>query len=318
MKKIIIFLAVVCMILSCFTISTLAAETYTVKAGTYKAYGSPANIVSLYLSFVCPATNSNHTEIVVRNGSVQFGMGNVAYSNGQWYYDSIVVEEDQELPETHYEIFMGLFKLEEVETEPPITECDGTACPVGDANHDNYCDDCGLPMVYNLRSTLLDYAHSEIDRALSGSIPSGQYWLVVKAAPSYPGGPDSYYLYISAEKFYLNGNTLLAGTGNALVHRALVSQDSDGDFNASGWSSAQTGSHILVVSDVVDSSHGTSFFFPIPLWWEMEAVGEQALTEQAVPKVVSAMKIVTVCSVGLLALVIALVLCSTKLKRFLP
>lgn len=331
MKKFFIFLSVVVLLTTLSIVSTFASDS--ASASSYTVSGEWVFNETITKTVVSEDVNFTY------NGSYYQRMWAMSYSEGlnitpvgsssstyiynfeykEWGTSARIID----FGDTEQVVSADFYNFMLANATPPAppkpTECDGSMCPVGDANHDNYCDDCGLPMVYNLRSTLLDYAHSQIDLALEGPIPSGKYWLIEKAVTASPN-PDwqNYNLYISADKFYLDGDTLKAGTGSSLVHKSQVWVDSiTGDFKFTGWSSADTGNHHFILSNIVDSSHGTSFFFPIPLWMEMEEVGEQTLTQTALPAMGSTMMIVTVSSVGLLALVTALILLSRKLKIFL-
>lgn len=335
MKKIIIFLSVVCLITTMFTISTFAAEPNTIQAGIWKAVNVPTfdgfTPIDVHFTTVngveCVGMKMKNDNLasdflyVKSDGSTMasfYGGPKLWVSNN---YQTITIWEDTAVTASQFEWFTANYSFVEAlpEVVPPPTECDGTVCPLSDPNLDNVCDECGLPVTFSLRSSMLDYARSEIDRALSGAVSSGQYWLIFDRTSDTNTGQKVYYSYISAEPFYENDGKLYAGsTGTALVHRQMITENADGTFSASGWSSSQTGNIPVNLSLIIDSSHDKSFFFQMPLWEIVQEAGQAEMKAKTLKSVGEVMLVLTIAGVSLIALLVGLILLSKKLSSFLP
>lgn len=324
MKKIIIFLSVVCLITTCFTIVTFAEETTStvIQAGEWIGNESfDQSIRSNIFDFAF--TVSGETSEITFTGMkwnvssdvsktymtyiTESGTYVKAYSYGDGWvelYRSITVLEDTKVSSSQYEWFVSNFTF-----VPEITECDGSACSVTDTDKDNICDNCGLVLSYNLRSTLLDFAHSEITTAQSQWATGHDYWLIAE------NGNGSYNIYLSADIFTYDSETGKLYADGAIQGQTVVTMD-DGSFGSQGWSTQVVGSISFARSAVVESSH-EGFFPRPPLWEEILGVAEGEIQNQTLPNLGGTMMILVVCGISLVALLVLLVLLAKKLRIFL-
>lgn len=328
MKKIIIFLSVLCLMVSIFTISTFAADSvieegaWTVSASNLAATTYPTHIQSTG-GYNLPFTvnGKEYIKFAPRNQGLTFVKADLSgdllysYSSGNFGVEfetlsviTLNVTSDTTVPADFYAWFTSVF------THGGTPQCDGSACSAEDVNRDNVCDECNLILTFNLRSTLLTYAQKIIDDTLTGGIiPNAQYWLIVSNG-------SEYYLYLSAKPFYAEDGKLYAGDSPGsygAIHRSRVYEKDDGSFTSSGWSTQTIGSIDFVKSSVVDSSHGTSFFFQTPLWEEVEELAEKQLQNKTLPSLGGTITILVICGISLVALVVLLVLLSKKFRIFL-
>lgn len=328
MKKIIIFLTVLCLLVSCFTLSTFAAGNevspgvWTLNHETAVKPSFSQYVVDKSFSFTFAGKQFlgfSYNSVGLSFNLADSSADPVIYtwSDGKIYYEEggvrftaikINVPSGQTLPNDVYEWFTANFTYE------GTVQCDGTSCPANDVDHNNICDTCGNILTFNLRSTLLTYAHTVLqDWIDNGGVPNLDYWLIVDNG-------NGYYIYSSASKFYQIDGVLYAGedtNSRRAIHRTTVSERDDGVFVSSGWSTRPIGVDEIEKIDVADSSHSVSFFFQTPLWKEIRKLAEVHLKTAALPDLGGAMKILVVCGIGLLALVTGLVLLSKKFRIFL-
>lgn len=183
-------------------------------------------------------------------------------------------------------------------------ECDGTACPANDADHDNICDDCGNVLTFSLRSTLLNYAQTlaETNSAFSST---HTYYAVVE----HPTDSDKYVLYISQIQMgTTDGGTSVTGGD---MYRCIVVTRDDGSFANQGFGAVDSWS-----GKVVYANHTIPFFFRVPLTVSLQGpTGEQM--EMEAPNLTEEFSTLALCGIGCLALLIILRLFRVSLTNFL-
>ena len=177
-----------------------------------------------------------------------------------------------------------------------LVECDGSACPATDVNHDNICDDCGNVLAFSLRSTLLDYAYLHLANGQS-LYTQDDFWLITE------NDEGGYTIYLSNEPFSYNmSSAVLSSSGT--VHASSVITSSSGQNGGRGWTTKTPGTP-LSYGNPVESSHDIEGFFPGALWEEMEAVTQGAIVAEQI-RLNRTMGILVLCGVGCLALLVVL------------
>lgn len=186
---------------------------------------------------------------------------------------------------------------------PASVECDGTSCPANDINHDNICDDCGNVLTMSLRSTLLDYAKTHAET--NGNFASThKYYAVVE----HPTDSDKYVVYVS--EILMGSTDQQTVTGGNMKMSVVVTMES-GSFGNQGWIDVDSWS-----GNVVYANHTIPFFFRVPLMVTVQGpTGEQM--EMGTLNLTEVFSILVRCGIGLMALLMALVLLSKKLRRFM-
>lgn len=327
MKKIIIFLTVLCLVVSCFTISTFAVgnevssgywtlnvgsvndpngsyptfEQYSVSDGFNFTFAgkqfSGFYYNSIGLAFNLIGSNSDPTIITWADGKIVYSDEGVLATSIK-----INVPAGQTLPDSAYTWFTANFTYE------GDVQCDGTSCPARDVDHNNICDDCGSVLVMSLRSPLLEYVYTTIDHVIENTFPDYDYWFISSSG-------DDYRIELSKEPFYYDSTTG-ALRASSDVQSARVFESANGSFGNGGWQHYSGPFTYTPLPNIVDSSHEINFP-ETPLWEEIQGVAEGQIQNKTLPRLGGTMTTVVICGISCLALVVLLVLLAKKFRIFL-
>lgn len=185
----------------------------------------------------------------------------------------------------------------------PGSECDGSSCPARDLDHDNFCDDCGLPLTATLRSTLLDFAKARAEFYKD----TYHYYAITEHATN-----DKYLLvFLSKEPMVAGGSNYDIVTGTDMQW-ATVMENSDGTFGHTTIYPIDSWSGTLVYAN-----HKIANFLAPPLAVVIQGVTGEALKVE-IPALGLEIRTITITAVCCLALLVGLVLLSRRFRAFLP
>lgn len=204
---------------------------------------------------------------------------------------------------TSYDILRsdGSVYLSHIEPIYPI--CDGSTCPANDVNSDGVCDDCGMTLSLRSFGNVYEIVvkHSE-DLTLLYRITEVETGTVFNAIYDDDRITISFDNQVRYQQFELvdgewqEYNTVSIEWDNIVISHPVASSIIRSDFD-------------------VFYPNGDPFFL-IPLWEKVEGV-TQGMLNTEVEAVHSTMMILTLCGVGLVALLIGLSLLVKVLPRFL-
>lgn len=186
--------------------------------------------------------------------------------------------------------------------------CDGSACPATDENHDDICDDCGLPMAFSLRDDTT-YDYNGFVLPVLPVLDYDAYWVM------FPSGDTAYRLVASSKPFSVENGEVYVYEQTSLVFfsagyssnewsqystQNITTKYSVGDAESIVWAS-----HNIANKETGDVVFNGDVNFRDPLWVEMEQVtqGEMMGLTQTMG---GTMKTLVVCGVGLMACLVAL------------
>lgn len=177
---------------------------------------------------------------------------------------------------------------------PIIASCDGSTCPATDVNFDNICDECGMPLAYNLRVTPRTYEfvikHSDeltlkytYTETLAGTVMNAVY-SDDRVTVSFDN-PVNHYQYKLVgdewEEYASYPNT----------------------YGSHAMSLSETAT--ILSSNLIVYDENGDVFFRNPLWMVMGQV-VQGEMKNLTAETGGTMKVLTLCGVGLIALLVVL------------
>lgn len=215
---------------------------------------------------------------------------------------------------TNSNLIKWLLENASITSHTYVTVCDGSTCPATDVNLDNVCDDCGLTF-----SMLREFTPSDFPSGYP-SVPSvasdARYYLYsVQASGStyivvYPSTVTPTYD-TTKQNGYL---TFSESYGSyRLTDNEWVLNNDDSPYSIGGTNNNSV--DVLYSSVPIKDENGENFF-PIPLWEKVEKV-----TQGEIPQLSQSLggnlMTLTLCGVGCLTLLMALVLLSKTFRIFL-
>lgn len=217
--------------------------------------------------------------------------------------------------------------------------CDGSTCPAADVNRDGVCDDCGSPLVFNLRGDTILLNNSSFARYIKlkdGSIVDFYTHfdniavtsnLIIVSESGEFDSATLYQVYPNVE--VLNGYvTTVASTDLAVYtsefdengapywqYSANVNWGSGNRidaFNSIWWTAKD-----IPAGDGISQSIDGDPNFTLPLWKTIVLGVAQGVMIIQQKTIIQTMALLTACGVGLMALLISLILLRKKLFLFL-
>ena len=227
---------------------------------------------------------------------------------------------------------LTLYDYKQIQIYPPRF-CDGSACDVSDFDVNGKCDDCGYTLLYSIRPTYTpNNWPSELPPPPLGFDGTSDYIIT-----SEKSGGIYLFTWTHREEYsdFWWDNKVLEKNQNSIMIRSYngdnaaymnyykYSYDSNSDSwvrQASSQSQYSTligveGETTMVFSTLDIFYEDGTYFFPRPLWLEMEKVAQRAIVKMEILKV---MKVLTVAGLGLLALLMGFHLLHKKFRTFLP
>lgn len=198
-----------------------------------------------------------------------------------------------------------------------LLECDGTACSANDANLDGVCDDCGAPITMSLRSPTLD--------EMKSSAPYYHYFIYKTVDTTTGAFVDTRLSFLSSNSPMTLSNAEWDRTNDSawgsVSFRFTGDSDIDGVNYVSHdggitWQRETTYSNGTTLFYVDENFVSSTFdfrdrdtgeiFFPLPLWEITQGVTMETLETQTLGAVAGTITTLTLCGVGLMALLVVL------------
>ena len=266
------------------------------------------------VNFIVEGSTKSYTALQFHAGRINVYAGSsmeTAYSGGWYTVDGFfggtpwVIDFGDE-PQVVSSEFYGAM-LNNATLLPCV--CDGSTCPATDMNMDNICDDCGMLFAIP-RDYVLPSPYDAWTEPTQKIFPYAFVYYDENDAPT---------LVVSVNRpYYLDGHVQVdPAEANSFV-RYSVWGDTWRLVNSSdGYGTFKT-SNVIPSVDIYDFNNEIVFnadgdFFQIPLW---EEVGNLAQGEVERMNLTTTMITLTVCSVGLIALLVGLSLLLKALRIF--
>ena len=217
------------------------------------------------------------------------------------------------------------------------SSCDGTSCPATDINEDNICDDCGMPFTMSLRNDTYNYNGVYLPIHFGGTTGINNNLYTLFDYETFEGNifiidgdTEEPKLYVFTPSAVVNNGNIVTSQADTEVVLYTVATDEYGTLYwklkaTNEWSN---NSILCPTSDVLWSAYNIKDIdgqtvitgdpnFQIPLWETVEKV-----TQGEIPKFNQTLggnlMTLTICGVGCLTLLVALVLLYKTLRTYLP